>query len=84
MIPEVLQSTGASSMNGKKAKRLRRSVREFLGMETLRVDGTDLNKVGTDQYQQNQSTGEVRRAPQTSGSVYKRYKQILKKGVPDE
>jgi len=71
-------------MNGKKVKRLRRAVREALGMDTLRVDGTDLNKVGTDQYRQNMGTGQVRRHPQTSGYVYKRYKQMIKKGVPDE
>jgi hypothetical protein len=65
-------------VNGKKAKRLRREVREALGMGTIRVDGINIHKIGNDDYQVHQHTGQVRCNPTSSRVVYQRYKKLTR------
>ncbi len=80
-------------MNGKKAKRLRRAVRDVLGLEKVRLNGVDTNKIGCDQYQgTNQvhalnADGDVvvvsqtiRCHPGQSRAVYQAYKRLVKTG----
>lgn len=70
-------------MNSKKAKRLRREVRDFLRKENMRINGVDLNKIRNDTYLTD-GKGTVKMTPQSSRKLYKYLKKadrLINKGA---